>query len=525
MSQTITYRPRLTKFAVLFGAFVCSACGIIYELALIAFGSYLVGSSITQTSLVVSIVLSAMGLGALAVKPLLTRPVISFASVELTLGVVGAASVPLLYASFAWLDIYTPAVLTFAVLIGMLIGAEIPLLMELVQMIRKQNPGSAVADLSAADYAGALVGGIAFPFALLPIFGLMRGAIVVGIINVIVGAWLAGWLFRSSMTGVERWVMRGLSATVLGGLIVFAFAVSNLEVTARQALYDDPIVFSKRSAYQEIVLTSRSAVPDGTSGEDLRLYLNGDLQFSSVDEYRYHEALIHPAMSGNRERVLILGGGDGLALREVLRYPDVKDVTLIDIDPTIIDLARDDARLSELNRDAFNDPRVHVITADAFTWVREHNDNDNAADFDVVVMDFPDPDNVDVSKLYTVELYGMTSQLIAPDGRLVIQAGSPYFAPDAYWCVVRTVREAGFATSAYHVDVPSFGDWGYVLASKESAPVLRVDPSVQEHLRFLDDDVLRTSTIFPRDRDDRPVEPSSLLSPAIVGYQQQGWKD
>ena len=510
-------RPRpWTRRIVLLAVFVCAACGLVYELALITLGSYLTGSSIEQTSLVLGFVMAAMGVGALAVKPLLRWPVPAFAVVELSLGLVGAFSVPLLYAAFSWLNLYVPVLLVVATVIGALIGAEIPLLMELVQRVRRQDAAGAVADLSAADYLGALLGGLAFPFLLLPTFGLLRGALLVGAVNVLTAGLLTGWLFGRDLTRRGRVAVVVATGSALVVLAAAAAYAGQFEVTARQRLYRHPIVHAERSRYQEIVLTSARA--GGWGDRDVRLYLDGDLQFSSLDEHRYHEALVHPAMAGPHRRVLVLGGGDGLALREVLRYPDVEEVTLVDLDPAVVDLARTDPWLSERNGGALEDDRVEVVAADAFSWARGHG----GAPYDVVLVDLPDPDATETAKLYTVELYGMVGRLLTAEGRMAVQAGSPFFAPRSYWSIVESVEAAGLATTPYHVDVPSFGDWGFVLAGRGGRPPLELADDAPA-LRFLTPAVLAASGTFAPDRLPDDVEASTLLDPVILRYQREEW--
>ncbi|GAA4262529.1 polyamine aminopropyltransferase [Dactylosporangium darangshiense] len=503
---------RFRRTAVLAAVFVCAACGLVYELALVALGSYLIGDAAAQASIVLGVMVFAMGIGALAAKPLQRHALAAFAWIELALALFGGLSVLALYAAFAYLDLYAPALVAMALLLGALIGAEIPLLMVLLQRIRSQDAGSAVADLFAADYVGALLGGLAFPFLLLPVFGQLRGALVVGALNAVVGLAVVFVVFRRDLAG-----RRGV-ALVAGALAVLAvlgtsyYYSTRFEVTARQQLYADPIVHAERSRYQEIVLTQ------SLDGSDVRLFLNGDLQFSSLDEYRYHEALVHPLLAGARGRVLILGGGDGLALREVLSYPDVAEVTEVELDPAVIRLARTDPRVHALNRDAFADPRVHLLTLDAFAWLR-----DESARYDAIVVDMPDPDETATAKLYSVEFYAMVRKALAPGGRVVVQSGSPYFAPREYWCVGATLAAAGLTAVPYHVDVPSFGDWGFFLASAEgAAPALRLDPPAP--LRFLDADVLRAAAVFPADRRALDVPPSTLMDPKIMEYARQEWK-
>ncbi len=504
----------MARAALLAVAFVCAACGLVYELALVALGSYLIGDTVGQASIVLSLMVFAMGLGALAAKPLQRRAAVSFAVVELALALLGGLSVLLLYAAFAWLSLYTPALVVVALVLGALIGAEIPLLMELLQRIRKQEAGSAVADLFAADYVGALLGGLAFPFVLLPLFGQIEGALVVGVVNAAAGLGLVLTVFRGELSTRAK---AGLvaAAVAVGGVLVGAYVVAeDFEVTARQALYADPVVHAERTPYQDIVVTESVSV---AGNHDVRLFLNGDLQFSSVDEYRYHEALVHPAMSGPHRRVLVLGGGDGLALREVLRYRDVERVTLVELDPAMIDLARTDARITGLNANAFADPRVTVRTADAFTWLR-----DNTERYDVVLVDMPDPDSTATAKLYSLEFYGLVERATAAGGRVNVQSGSPFFAPNAFWCIETTLRAAGLQTVAYQVSVPAFGEWGFHLGARERAPELALPPGVA--LRSLDGPSLAAATAFPPDRRkpaDLPV--STLMDPVIMRLAGEEW--
>lgn len=514
---------RPTRIVLLAAVFVCAACGLVYELALVALGSYLMGSSITQTSVVISVTLFAMGAGAMAAKPLTRRPVRAFVAVELALAVVGGLSVPALYAAFAWLHLYTPAVVLASMCIGGLVGAEIPLLMELMQRLRRQRASAAVANLNAVDYVGALVGGLAFPFVLLPWAGLLMGTLAVAALNV-AAAWTVGVALTSRAPRrrgrlVQVSIACGLTATMLAAL---AHRADAFEMTAQQAIFRDPIVHAERSSYQSIVVTKGSTF--GRDTGDLRLFLDGDLQFSSIDEYRYHEMLVHPAMRGERSRVLVLGGGDGLAVREILRYDDVRSVDLVDLDPAVVDLARDYPPLRRLNEDAFADPRVDHVSADAFTWVRDRVTADEEP-YDVIIADFPDPDSTATAKLYSVEMYSMLQGMLESGGRFVVQSGSPFFAPQAFWCIDETMTRAGWATTPYHASVPSFGEWGFILATKGggAAPRPALAGGAPEDLRFVTDEVLAAATVFPPDRSGADVKASTLLDPVILDYERAGW--
>ncbi len=505
--------PRLARFLVLVAVFICAACGLVYELALVAIGSYLLGDTITQASVVLSVMVFAMGIGSLLSKRLQSRPALAFAAIEGLLSLVGGLSVLLLYAAFAWFSLYGVALVALAFAIGVLIGAEIPLLMTLIQRIRRQDASIAVADLFAADYVGGLIGGLAFPFLLLPLFGLPKGALAVGVLNAVVGVAVVVWLFRDDLTSRARVALSGGLAVILALLTLVLFAADRFELSAQQALYRDPVVHAEHTEYQEMVLT------ESVDGSDVRLFLNGDLQFSSLDEYRYHESLVHPAMTDDRSDVLLLGGGDGLALREILRYDDVDNVTLVDLDPRVIELSQTEPTIRELNDDSLSDPRVDVVTADAFNWLRE-----NEQQFDVVIGDLPDGEDVGTSKLYTTEFYSLLNKAVNPAGRVSIQGGSPYFAPEAYWSVGKALTEAGLANTPYNMDVPSFGNWGFFVATPDGAPDLEL-PENHPRLRYLDEELLDTATVFPKDRQpEDDTEASSLLHPHVITYHQRGWR-
>ncbi|MFD6337777.1 polyamine aminopropyltransferase [Streptomyces sp. NPDC060131] len=514
----VVQHTRGARFLLLLSVFLCAACGLVYELALTALGSYLIGNSVLQTSVVISVMVFAMGLGSLAAKPLRRRAVGAFALVEGILALVGGLSVLVLYSAFAWLQLYTPAMIVVAMAVGLLIGAEIPLLMTMLQRIRRQEAGSAVADMFAVDYIGALVGGLCFPLWLLPTFGQLRGVLVVGAVNAVAGVIVVVFIFRRQL---RRWVRNALLAGVTVVLAVLGTVYTladDLEVTARQQMYRDPIVHAETTSYQEIVVTRSTSF---TSEPDIRLFLNGDLQFSSVDEYRYHESLVHPALAGSRANVLIMGGGDGLALREVLRYDDVQHVTLVELDPAVTRLARDFEPLRDLNDAALDDPRVTVINADAFNWLRGAGQR-----YDAVIIDFPDPDTAALAKLYSVEFYHLLGQALKPQSRVMVQSGSPFFAPKTYWSIAKTIETAGYSATAFQVDVPSFGNWGFVLATPGggTSPPLRL-ASDAPRLRYLDEAVLRAAAVFPVDRRRQDVRPSTLMDPAVLTYVLDEWEN
>ncbi len=294
-------------------------------------------------------------------------------------------------------------------------------------------------------------------------------------------------------------------------LLVVAFLqAKRLTAMSEQELFADEIVYATSSPYQRIVVTR------GPSG--FHLFLNGSLQFSSADEYRYHEALVHPALTaaGSPAHVLVLGGGDGLALREILRYASVKHVTLVDLDRKMTSLSKAFPALADLNHHSFSDPRVHVVNEDAMMWLGENREL-----FDAVIVDFPDPNNFALGKLYTTRFYNLLRQHLQPEAAVAVQSGSPLFARRSYWCIIRTMEAAGFVVRPYQTTVPSFGVWGFALARLTPfAPPTRLGLP----MRFLDAPTLASMFVMSPDMAPVPVEINRLDNQVLVRYYEEEWK-
>ncbi|MCL7381226.1 polyamine aminopropyltransferase [Streptomyces sp. 35G-GA-8] len=480
------------RYLILTVVFICAACGLVYELELVALASYLIGDSVTQASVVLSVMVFAMGVGSLLAKRLRCRAAFGFGLLEAALALLGGSSALVLYASFIWLGESRYALVGFSLAIGVLIGAEIPLLMSLIQRFSRQDAEGTVADLFAADYVGALVGGLAFPFLLLPWLGQLTGALLTGAVNAVAGGGLVLWLFRRDLRPRSRWVLVIVNVLVLALLGTAAVLVDDFERAARRAVYGDQVRVALHTGAQEVVITG------GRSGP-LELYLDGRLRVSARDEFRYHEALVHPAMRGPHARVLILGGGDGLAAREVLRYRGVREVTVVELDPEVVRLARTDPALRELNGEVYGDGRVRAVYADAFMWLRGAVDaggvggrggrgGPGGGRYDVVISDLPNPGVTASTKLYSEEFYGLATRVLADGGRLVVHAGSPVAERHTYWTVDATLRAAGFGTTPYHATgrpsgfaagpdrvkdgTPAVSDWGFELAAVGATPRL-----------------------------------------------------
>ncbi|MFJ6379799.1 polyamine aminopropyltransferase [Kitasatospora sp. NPDC092039] len=434
--------PRLARLTVLLAAFVCAACGLVYELELVALGDYLLGDTVTQTSVVLSVMVFAMGLGSLLAKRFTSRPATAFALVECALALTGGLSVLALYSCWAWIGRYQAAMVGLTCLIGILIGAEIPLLMTLIQRIRRDDAGRAVADLFAADYVGALIGGLAFPFLILPSLGPGDGALLTGAVNAVAGAAVVLWLFREEPAPRIRRLLWGGCLLVLALLAAAAAGSDAVERAARHALYGDQVRYATRGRSQEIVLTGPAEGP-------LRLYLDGRLAVCGPDEYRGNEGLVHPAMAaGPDARVLLLGGGDGLALREVLRHRGVRTVRLVDADPALPRLARTDPGLAALGGHSLDDPRVRTSAADPMAWLRGADASGGDGPYDVVLADLPAPADGGPVKFHSQEFYGLAGRLLSPGGRLAVRAGSDL---DGLWRIESGLRTAGLRTVPYAV--------------------------------------------------------------------------
>ncbi|MGO9929161.1 MAG: polyamine aminopropyltransferase [Mycobacterium sp.] len=489
----------------------CAACGIIYELALLTLSASLNGGGIVATSLIVAGYIAALGAGALLVKPLLAHAAITFIAVEALLGIIGGLSAAALYVVFAFMDGSTWVLAVSTALIGGLVGAEVPLLMTLLQQGRTagaSDAGRTLANLNAADYLGALLGGLVWPFVLLPHVGMIRGAAATGIINLAAAAVVSIFLLRHVVSVRQLVTALCALAAALGLLATLLVRSADIETTSRQRLYADPIIAYRHTPYQEIVVTRR--------GNDMRLYLDGGLQFSTRDEYRYTESLVYPALGSGARSVLVLGGGDGLAARELLRQPGVGRIVQVELDPAVIELARTTMR--EANSGSLDSPRVNVVIDDAMTWLRGRSDL-----FDAVIVDLPDADTPVLGRLYSTEFYALAGRALAPDGLMVVQAGSPFSTPTAFWRTVSTIRAAGFAVTPYHVHVPTFGDWGFALARRGDVAPTATVPADVPPLRFLNQRVLDASTVFSGDIGPRSLEPSTLDNPRVVDDMRHGY--
>ncbi|SKA41110.1 spermidine synthase [Chitinophaga eiseniae] len=490
---------------LLFSVFVIATCGLIYELVAGTLASYLLGDSVTQFSTIIGVYLFAMGIGAWLSRFFKKELLSWFIQLEILVGFVGGISSAALFLLFEHALSFRLVLYLLVGLTGTLVGLELPLLMNILK--NRYEFRDLVSRVFTFDYIGALLASIVFPLLLVPHLGLIRTSCFFGILNVLV-ALIVLVKFRQEIKWAAYLKIKAVAVIVcLAGIFFQADAIMSF---AEGMAFRDPVIFAHTSSYQRIVLTSGKS--------DLRLYLNGNLQFSSSDEYRYHEALVHPVMmySGHRERVLVLGGGDGMAARELLKYPDVEHITLVDLDPAMTRLFKGNTLLTKLNAHSLQSPKLSVVNADAFQWIKENKDP-----YDVVIIDFPDPGNYAVGKLYTTAFYRHLRRSLNENSVVVVQSTSPYVAPRAFWCVDTTLRACGYQTIPYHTYVPSFGEWGYVMASPGA--LHQQQDHVPEGLRYFAAGVFPQMRLFTADMDKRDVRPNQLNNQVLVQYFEDEW--
>lgn len=493
------------SFALLFSVAIIATCGLVYELIAGALASYLLGDSITQFSLIIGVYLFSMGVGSYLSKFIEKHLLKVFIQVEFLVGLIGGMSACALFMAFEFVSSFRILLFGFVFVIGCLVGLEIPLLMRILK--DKFEFKDLVSKIFTVDYIGALFASILFPLVLGPYLGLMRTGFLFGILNVLVGLWTL-YLFRREIDLPFR-ALR-FNGVVIAILLLVGFIYSNkLLHYAETQKYQDTIVYKKKSLYQRIILTQ---------GKDTKLYLNGNLQFSSDDEYRYHEALVHPLMSSHSklDEILVLGGGDGLAVREILKYPQVKNITLVDLDPAMTELFTSHDYLTKLNNNALTSEKVTVLNKDAFIWLR----NENKKKYDLVIIDFPDPSNFSLGKLYSRSFFREIKHILKSDGKMVIQSTSPFYARKSFWCVGATIEDIGLKISPYHLYVPSFGEWGFIIAGKND---YQAPQSLIEDLKFLTMDTLRNMFVFPTDMSRIKTEVNRLNNQVLVRYFEEEW--
>ncbi|MDJ1480115.1 polyamine aminopropyltransferase [Cytophagaceae bacterium YF14B1] len=492
---------------LLVSVFIIATCGILYELLISSISTYFLGSSILQFSLTIGFFMSFMGVGSFLSKYIHSKLLDQFVTIEIILGLLGGFSAFILYFSYSLTENYHLIAFTLISLLGTLIGLEIPLVTRIVHSYASLK--DTVAKVLSFDYIGALLASIIFPLLLLPYLGTMRTSFLIGILNLAVAAFNSQIFMNDLTRGVwKRNIAIALILVLLTGFIYSFHIVSFFE----QFVYQDEILVTRQSPYQRIVVTKWH--------QDYRLYLNGHLQFSSADEYRYHEPLVHipMALAYNHEKVLVLGGGDGLAVRELLRYKDIQQIDLVDLDKAMTDLGQQHPIFRQLNKNSLTNKKVRIFNEDAYKFIEKTTDI-----YSVIIIDLPDPSDPGLGKLYSHEFYQLLQKRLAIDGIVVTQATSPYFATEAFWCITHTLGNVFTNIKPYTVYVPSFGQWGFVLASNKQNKRLSKNSvyTIQQMLktqpmRFLKPQIVPGLFAFDPDMAERPTPVNTLDTQILV---------
>ena len=455
--------------------------------------------------------MTGMGIGSYLSRLLKKDLLLAYINIEILLGFIGGISIPLLYLAFAYSKIFILVMIFFNLLIGTFIGFEIPILTRV--LANNQQLRFNLSNVLSLDYLGALIATLAFPFILLPLLGVYQTSLVFGLLNLLLGL-ITYFIFKGELNNKKDKTLYIFTFIFALLLVLGLYFSSTLRQFWDNKVYAYPVIHSERTDYQDLVLTSKNKM--------INLYLNGNLQFSSLDEYRYHESLvIIPAENCfARSKVLVLGGGDGLAVRELLKYKDIKSITLVDLDPRVTFLAKNNKFLKECNQDSLNNERVKIVNEDAFIYLQK-----NREQYDLIIADLPDPNNLSLGKLYTQQFYRFAYENLNPTGIFVTQATNPIQAQKAFWCIYKTIAASGFPTVyPFATYVPSFGQWGFVLASKNKK--FTINNKITVATKFLTEK--KISSLFNLDKDIfldlNHINISSLDKPKVVSYYLDSWE-
>jgi spermidine synthase len=536
-----------------------ACCGLIYEYLLSHYSARILGSVETVIYAIIGIMIVSMGLGAFAAKKVkdafqgfvVLELVVAFIGCSATLfiaSIIGFSQtlpqliadsyqIPMdmmprggIVAQLSWLSLQLPYI--FAFILGFLIGMEIPLIARIRETIYGHHLAHNAGTIYGADYIGAGVGAAIWVLFMLKI-EISQAAALTATLNLVAG-FVFLMRFKKYLSNI-KWLLLGHSLLALLVVAVFQYG-GGWQKQMQNMLYLDKVVYQTQTPYQNLVFTERQL--GGGLEPIYNFYINGRLQFSSLDEHIYHEFLVHPAMqSANKhDNILIIGGGDGLALRDVLKW-NPKAVTLVDLDPYLVELFKEPEKalphhlankIERLTGDSFNDPRVSIINDDAFIAIDKLLQNKEM--FDSIIIDLPDPSHPDLNKLYSVNFYYRLNHLLNSDGTIVVQSTSPFHAQNAFISVAKTVQAANFKqVEQYHQNVPSFGEWGWTIATKQGASVSerisRID-NISVTTSWLSKELLMGSFIFNKGFYDNieQIKVNYLGSNQLYQYHQKAWE-
>lgn len=481
---------------------IISGCSICYELIISAVSSYLLGDSTLQYSVTIGLYMSAMGLGSFISKYMKKHLFDWFVLIEIGVGVMGGISALILFLANLYLDSYQIIMYGEIIVIGTFVGVEIPLLTRIIEG-DAENLRITISSIFSFDYIGGLLGSIAFPLLLLPQLGYFATAFLTGSMNILAAILI---VFKYSDRIRKPVIFKSVTVLLFAFMMWGVLFSENISNYIEGGLYRDRVILSEQTQYQHIVLTRHK--------DDLRLFIDGNVQFCSLDEYRYHEALVHIPMSqaAKKDKVLILGGGDGMAVRELLKYEGTQ-ITLVDLDPEMIRICSENKIIAGLNENSLKSDRLKIVNDDAYRFLEE-----NEEDYDVIIVDLPDPNNESLNKLYTNVFYRLCQNSLTGDGILAVQSTSPYYATKAFWCIGKTLESEGFFVKPYHLQVPAFGDWGFHLASRKE---LGDNYDITVETKYLSEDNVDALFSFGKDEIAEDVEINSLSKPVLIEYYSE----
>ena len=508
---------KATTYILQAALFATGLSGIVAEYILATLATYFLGNSVVQWTLVISMMLFFMGIGSRLTQYLSKNLFVWFVGIEFLLSLMVSFSALSTYSIVTVYDFISIWIYGLAILTGTLIGMELPLAMRLNKKFEAFHIN--VSNILEKDYYGSLFGGLFFAFVGLPYLGLTYTPFVLGFINLGVAILLLN-SFSDLITLKRRRLLNGVAiilSLIMGAGILFA---DKIVLFGEQKKYLDKVVYSEQTAYQKIVITQWK--------DHYWLYLNGNLQFSSFDEPLYHEPLVHPAvfLAGKPEQVLILGGGDGCAVRELLKYQGIKKIKLVDLDPAITQLAQENEILNAINNQALSDPKVEIVNKDAFAFLEQGFEF-----YDVIIVDLPDPRSIELARLYSYEFYRLCFNHLRPNGAIITQAGSPYYAPRSFKCIKKTVGNAGFTTIAMHNQITTMGQWGWVLGTKRDSSSfdlkerLRNFDSSTYPTKWINREAIQLLTSFGKDYFDfekDSIDINRIHTPVLPEYYRKG---
>ncbi|MEM9857709.1 MAG: polyamine aminopropyltransferase [Bacteroidota bacterium] len=505
-------RSNILKLAL----FATGLSGIVAEYILSTLATYFLGDSVFQWTMIVSIMLFSMGLGSRISKSISSNLLEKFITIEFILSILSAFVSVITYSASAYYGYVGFVIYGLSIVIGLLIGMEIPIVIRLNDEF--ENLRVNVSTVMEKDYYGSLLGGVFFAFIGLPYLGLTYTPFILGSINFMV----AIGLYIMLRDAVDQKMKSKLNISSIGVFLLLVIGVIMAKPIisyGEQSRYKDRVIFEKQTKYQKITITR--------SEDGYWLFINGNQQLSSIDEVRYHEPLVHPVMglSKNPTNVLIMGGGDGGAAREVLKYPSVKNIKLVDLDPAMTELGQTYPWLVSMNENALNHEHVEIINQDGFTYLTDDDDF-----YDVIIIDLPDPKTIELGRLYSYEFYKLCYNRLRSNGVIITQAGSPYYAAQAFNCIKYTMSEAGFATVPLHNQVVTLGEWGWVLGSK-SISKEKLKPTLQSlsfndvNTEWINNEAMTLITSFGKKvfpGDSAEIEVNRVHNPVLYKYYLDG---